>query len=60
MPEENKQENNTISRESLIEQAFCAILLMSDEQVEDLLERWEKLSAEHSDCIERSENLSDN
>lgn len=57
LPEENQ--NIALSdRERLLEQAFYAILLMSDEQVNELLERWEKLDAEHSNCVKRDEDLS--
>lgn len=56
---DNNQNNALSDGEKLLEQVFYAILLMSDEQVNELLERWEKLGAEHSDCIERDEDLSD-
>ena len=57
LPEENQ--NIALSdRKRLLEQAFYAILLMSDEQVNELLERWEKLDAEHSNCVKLDEDLS--
>lgn len=45
MPEENKQENNTISREVLIEHSFDDIMELTKEEKQELLRMWREYNA---------------